>query len=46
LGQGVVPTLACVKVLLCAEAHAGTQIRAIPEDRMKVMRRMGGPPFG
>jgi hypothetical protein len=22
------------------------QVRAIPEDRMKVMRRMGGPRFG
>jgi hypothetical protein len=27
--------------MLCAEAHAGIQVRAIPEDRMKVMRRMG-----
>jgi len=27
--------------MLCAEAHAGTQVRAIPENRMKVMRRMG-----
>ena len=44
MGQGEVLMLACGKVLLCAEA--GTQIRAIPEDRMKVMRRMGGPRFG
>ena len=28
-------------VIFCAEAHAGIQVRAIPEDRMKVMRRMG-----
>jgi hypothetical protein len=27
--------------MLCAEAHAGIQVRAIPEDRMKVVRRMG-----
>ena len=27
--------------MLCAEAHAGIQVRAIPENRMKVMRRMG-----
>ena len=28
-------------VIFCAEAHAGIQVKAIPEDRMKVMRRMG-----
>src|SRR6516164_4998104 len=32
--------------MLCAEAHAGIQVRAIPENRMKVMRRIGGPPLG
>jgi hypothetical protein len=32
--------------MLCAEAHAGMQIRAIPEDRMKVVRRMGNLPLG
>jgi hypothetical protein len=31
--------------LLCAEA-AGIQVRAIPEDRMKVMRRMGDLALG
>ena len=46
MGQGEVLMFACGKVLLCAEAHAGTQIRAIAEDRMKVMKRMGGPRFG
>src|SRR5262245_53164611 len=32
-------------VIFCAEAHAGTQVRAIPEDRIKVMRRMADPPL-
>jgi hypothetical protein len=44
LGQGVL-TLAELNVLLAAEAHAGIQARAIVEDRMKVMRRMGDLPL-
>jgi len=43
LGQGL--TLGWLNVL-CAEAHAGMQVRAIPEDRMKMVRRMGEPRFG
>ena len=35
----MVPSLLCV--IFCADAHAGIQVKAIPEDRMKVMRRMG-----
>ena len=34
-------TLAGLNVLLAAEAKAGMQVKAIAEDRMKVMRRMG-----
>ena len=34
-------TLAWLNVLLAAEAKAGMQVKAIAEDRMKVMRRMG-----
>jgi hypothetical protein len=33
-------------VIFCAEAHAGIQVKAIPEDRMKVMRRMGDLALG
>ena len=33
-------TLAGLNVLLAAEAKAGMQVKAIAEDRMKVMRRM------
>src|SRR5215813_10459064 len=33
-------------VTFCADAHAGIQVRAIPENRMKVMRRMGDLPLG
>src|SRR5262249_14879594 len=32
--------------MLCAEAHAGIQVTAIPENRMNVMRRMGDLPLG
>ena len=32
-------------VTFCAEAHAGIQVSAIPEDRMKVMRRMEDLPL-
>ena len=34
-------TLTGLNVLLAAEAKAGMQVKAIAEDRMKVMRRMG-----
>ena len=34
-------TLAGLNVLLAAEAKAGMQVKAIAEDRIKVMRRMG-----
>ena len=34
-------TLAGLNVLLAAEAKPGMQVKAIAEDRMKVMRRMG-----
>ena len=40
MGQTVL-TLAGLNVLLAAEAKVGMQVRAIAEDRMKVMRRMG-----
>jgi hypothetical protein len=40
VGQAVL-TLAGLNVLLAAEAKAGMQVKAIAEDRMKVMRRMG-----
>ena len=40
----MVPSLLCVT--FCAEAHAGIQVKAIPQDKMKVMRRMGDPRFG
>jgi len=40
VGQAVL-TLAGLNVLLPAEAKVGRQVRAIAEDRMKVMRRMG-----
>ena len=33
-------TLAGLNVLLAAEAKAGMQVKAIAEDRMKVIRRM------
>jgi hypothetical protein len=33
-------------VIFCAEAHAGIQVKAIPEDKMKVMRRMGDLALG
>jgi len=33
-------TLAALDVLLAAEATAGIQVKAIAQDRMKVMRRM------
>ena len=33
-------TLTGLNVLLAAEAKAGMQVKAIAEDRMKVMRRM------
>jgi hypothetical protein len=39
VGQAVL-TLAGLNVLLAAEAKAGMQVKAIAEDRMKVMRRM------
>ena len=45
MGQAVL-TLAALDVLLAAEATAGIQVKAIAQDRMKVMRRMGEPPFG
>jgi hypothetical protein len=32
--------------MLCAEAHAGIQVKAIPEDKMNVMRRMGDLALG
>jgi hypothetical protein len=32
-------------VIFCAEAHA-VQVKAIPEDKMKVMRRMGDLALG
>ena len=34
-------TLAALDVLPAAEATAGIQVKAIAQDRMKVMRRMG-----
>jgi hypothetical protein len=34
-------TLGALNVLLAAEAEAGMEARAIPEERMKAMRRMG-----
>jgi hypothetical protein len=40
VGQAVL-VLAGLNVLLAAEAKAGMQVKAIAEDRMKVMRRMG-----
>jgi hypothetical protein len=40
LGQAVL-MLAALDVLLAAEATAGIQVKAIAQDRMKVMRRMG-----
>jgi len=40
VGQAVL-TLAGLNVLLAAEAKVGMQVKAIAEDRMKVMRRMG-----
>jgi hypothetical protein len=39
----MVPSLC---VIFCAEAHAGIQVKAIPEDKMKVMRRMGDLALG
>ena len=42
MGQAVL-TLAGLNVLLAAEAKAGMQVKAIAEDRMKVMRRMWDP---
>jgi hypothetical protein len=33
-------------VIFCAEAHAGIQVKAIPEHKMKVMRRMGDLALG
>ena len=40
MGQAVL-TFAGLNVLLAAEATAGMQVKAIAQDRMKVMRRMG-----
>ena len=40
MGQAVL-TLAGLNVLLPAEAKVGRQVKAIAEDRMKVMRRIG-----
>ena len=45
MGQAVL-TLAGLNVLLAAEAKAGMQVKAIAEDRMKVMRRMGDLALG
>jgi hypothetical protein len=42
LGQAVL-ALAGLDVLLAAEAIAGIQVKAIAQDRMKVVRRMGDP---
>jgi hypothetical protein len=39
-------TLAGLNVLLAADATAGMQVKAIAQDRMKVMRRMAGRRFG
>jgi len=39
----VVLTLVALNVLLAAEAEAGMEARAIAEERMKAMRRMGKP---
>jgi hypothetical protein len=36
-------TLVALNVLLAAEAEAGMEARAIPEERIKAMRRMGKP---
>ena len=44
MGQAVL-TLAALDVLLAAEATAGIQVKAIAQDRMKVMRRMGDLAF-
>ena len=44
MGQAVL-TLAELNVLLAAEAKVGMQVRAIAEDRMKMMRRMGDLAF-
>jgi len=33
-------------VIFCAEAHVGIQVKAIPQDKMKVMRRMGDLALG
>jgi hypothetical protein len=40
VGQ-IVLTLAGLNVLLAAEATAGMQVKAIAQDSIKVMRRMG-----
>jgi hypothetical protein len=39
----VVLMLVALNVLLAAEAEAGMEARAIAEERMKAMRRMGKP---
>ena len=42
--MGQCTTVPWLYVIFCAEAP-GIQVRTIPEDRTKVMRRMGGPRF-
>ena len=42
-GQVLALTLVALNVLLAAEAEAGMEARAIPEERIKAMRRMGKP---
>ena len=43
---GQCTTVPWLYVIFCAEAHAGIQVKAIPEDKMKVMRRMGDLALG
>ena len=40
-GQVLALTLVAPNVLLAGEAEAGIETRAIPEERIKAMRRMG-----
>jgi hypothetical protein len=42
-GQVLALTLVAPNVLLAGEAEAGIETRAIPEERIKAMRRMGKP---
>jgi hypothetical protein len=42
-GQVLALTLVALNVLLAAEAETGMEARAIPEERIKAMRRMGKP---